>query len=142
MTAPDDPAAETDGQSPAAELSTAQLLSELADATSLLVRQQLALLKFELGQRLARAGHGAIALAAGAVMVVTGWCALLAAATLALSVIVVPWLAALIVALANFSLAAGLLYYAKRRLSPRSFVLKRTVRSLRADVAWIKERVQ
>jgi hypothetical protein len=140
MTAPDDPAAGTAGQSPEAELSTAALLSELADATRLLVRQQLALLKFELGQKLARAGHGAVALAAGAVIVFSGWCVLLAAATLALCGIVVPWLAALIVALATLSLGAGLLYFAS--LGSRSFALRRTIRSLREDAAWIKERVR
>jgi putative superfamily III holin-X len=143
MTAPDDPAVGTTGQAaPEAELSTAELLSELAEATSLLVRQQVALLKFELGQKLARAGQGAVALAAGAVIVFSGWCALLAAATLALCTIVVPWLAALIVGLANLSLGAGFLYFARRRLGPRSFALRRTVRSLREDAAWIKERVR
>jgi hypothetical protein len=142
MTAPDDPAPGTAGQAPEAELSTAELLSELADATSLLVRQQVALLKIELGQKLARVGHGAVALAAGAVLVFSGWCALLAAATLALCAIVVPWSAALIVALANLSLGAGLIYFARRRLGSRSFALRRTVRSLREDAAWIKERVR
>jgi Putative Actinobacterial Holin-X, holin superfamily III len=142
VTAPDDPATGTAGQESEDELSTAQLLTELADAASLLVRQQLALLRIELGQKLARAGHGAIALALGAVVLFSGWCALLAAATLALCTIVRPWLAALIVALGNLVLAAGLLYFAWRRLGSRSFALERTVRSLREDAAWIKERLR
>ena len=78
MTAPDDPAPGTAGQAPEAELSTAELLSELADAAALLVRQQMALLKCEFRQQLARAGHGAVALAVGAVVGFSGWCALLA----------------------------------------------------------------
>jgi hypothetical protein len=101
-----------------------------------------ALLKFELGQKLAEAAHGAVALAAGAVIMFSGWCALLAAATLALCAIVVPWLAALIIAFANLSLGAGLLYFGRRRLRSRSFALRRTVRSLREDAALIKERVR
>jgi len=142
MTAPDDPATGAARRPPEAELSTAELLSELADATGQLVRQQMALLKFELSQKLAGVAHGAVALAAGAVIVFSGWCALLAAATLALCAIVVPWFAALIVALANLLLGAGLLYFARRRLGSRSFALRRTVRSLREDAAWIKERVR
>ncbi len=84
MIAPDDPAAATADQPREAELSTVALLSELADAAGLLLRQQLALLKCELGQQLASIGLGAVALAAGAVIVFSGWCGLLAAATLAL----------------------------------------------------------
>jgi Putative Actinobacterial Holin-X, holin superfamily III len=144
MTAPDDPAVapETAGQRPAAEPSAAQLLSDLADETSVLVRQELALFKTELGQKLARAGHGVIALAAGAVIAFSGWCALLAAAILGLGKILAPWLAALIVALANLATGAGLLYFARTRLGTRSFAFQRTVRSLREDAAWFKERIR
>jgi hypothetical protein len=142
VTAPSEPAAagETAGDQPAAERSAAQLLSDLADETSALVRQELALFKSELGQKLARAGHGVIALAAGAVVAFTGWCALLAAATLGLCTIAAPWLAALIVALANLAAGAGLLYFARTRLGARAFALRRTVRSLREDAAWFRER--
>jgi hypothetical protein len=142
MTAPDDRATATAGEPREAQPSTAALLSELADAVGRLLRQQLALLKFELGQQLASIGHGAVALAAGAVIVFSGWCGLLAAATLALCAIVAPWLAALIVALASLALGAGLLYFARRRLGTGSFTLRRTVRSLREDAAWIRERIR
>jgi putative superfamily III holin-X len=144
MMAADDAAAapETAGQPPAAERSAAELLSDLADETSFLLRHELALFKTELGQRLTRAGHGAIALAIAAVIVFSGWCALLAAAMLGLAMIVPPWLAALVVALANLSVGAGLLYFARTRLGPRSLALRRTVRSLREDAAWLKERVR
>jgi hypothetical protein len=142
MMAPDDPTAGTAGEASEAELSTAELFSELADAIGLLLRQQMVLLKFEFGQQLARAAHGAVALAAGAVIVFSGWCGLLAAATLALCAIVAPWVAALIVALPSLLLGAGLLYFARRRLGAGSFTFRRTVRSLREDAAWIKERVR
>jgi hypothetical protein len=141
MTAPDDPAAGSAEHRLEIEPSTTELLSELAVAR-LRVRQQLALLKVELGERLARAGHGAAALMAGAVIGFSGWCTLLAAATLGLCAVVAPWLAALIVAPAKLSLGAGLLFLARSRFGSRSFALRRTVRSLREDVAWIKERVR
>jgi Putative Actinobacterial Holin-X, holin superfamily III len=142
MTAPEDAARRTGEHSPAAERSAAQLLSDLADETSALVRQELALFKTELSQKLARAGHGVLALAVGAVIAFSGWCALLAAATLALCAITAPWLAALIVALANLSAGAGLFYFARTRLGARSFALRRTIQSLREDAAWFKERLR
>jgi hypothetical protein len=142
VTAPDDPAAaaETASEHPAGEPSAAQLLSDLADETSALLRQELALFKTELAHKLARAGHGVIALAVGAIIAFGGWCALIAAATLGLCTIAAPWLAALIVAVANLAAGAGLLYFARTRLGARSFALRRTVASLREDAAWLKER--
>lgn len=138
MTAPDDP-----GDAPeAVERSAAQLLSDLAGETSDLVRQELALFKAELGQKLVRAGYGAIALAVGAVILFSGWCVLLAAATLGLCLVAAPWLAALVVALANLTVGAGLLYFARTRLGARSFALRRTLQSLREDAAWVKERIR
>jgi Putative Actinobacterial Holin-X, holin superfamily III len=143
MTAPGDSAAgaaETASESPATDSSAAQLLSDLADETSTLLRQELALFRAEFGHKLARAGHGVLALAVGAIIAFGGWCALLAAATLGLCSIMAPWLAALIVALVNLSAAAGLLFFARTRLGMRSFALSRTIMSLREDAAWLKER--
>jgi Putative Actinobacterial Holin-X, holin superfamily III len=144
MMASDNPAttSETAEPRPTAEHSAAQLLSDLAAETSVLVRQELALFKTELGQKLVRAGHGVIALAVGAVIAFSGWCALLAAAILGLCAVAAPWLAALLVALANLSAGAGLLYFARTRLGTRSFALQRTIQSLREDAAWFKERIR
>jgi membrane protein len=139
MTAPGD--TEAGARQPDAEQSAARLLSDLCRETSILVRQELLLLRTELGQKLVRAGHGVIALAVGAVIVFSGWCALLTAAVLGLCTLTAPWLAALIVALANLAAGAGLLYFAHTRLGVRSFALRRTIRSLREDAAWLRERV-
>jgi len=140
MTAPEEPETVA-GAHPEVERSASQLLSDLAEETSSLARQELALFRAELGQKLAQAGYGVIALAVGAVIGFSGWCALLVAATLGLCAIAAPWLAALIVALANLAAATGFLYFARRRLSVRSFAFRRTVQSLREDAAWLKERV-
>jgi hypothetical protein len=127
------------GPSPAAaEPSAARLFSELGVETGTLVRQELRLLKTELGTKLARAGHGLFALAIGTVILFTGWCCLLAAAILGLSAVTAAWLAASIVAVANLAVGAGLLYFARTRLGLRSLALRRSVRSLREDAAWLK----
>jgi protein-S-isoprenylcysteine O-methyltransferase Ste14 len=144
VTLPDDrtTASEAAAEPPAAERTAAQLLSDLVDETSALLRQELALFRSELGQKLARAAHGVVALAVGAVFVFTGWCAVLAAAILGLCLIAPPWLAASIVALANLAAGAVLLWFARARLGSRSLALRRTLQSLRADAAWLRARVR
>src|SRR5205814_9973652 len=74
----------------------AALLSDLAGETGTLVRQEIALFKAELNEKLAQIGLGAAALAAGGVIAFSGWFALLAAAILGLSYVLAPWLSALI----------------------------------------------
>ena len=54
----------------------AALLSDLAGETSTLVRQEIALFKAELNEKLTRMGVGAGALAAGGVIAFSGWLAL------------------------------------------------------------------
>jgi hypothetical protein len=121
------------------ERSVAALLSDLANETALLVRQEVALLRAELSEKLARTGQGAGALAAGALIAFSGWLALLAAAVLGLSNVVAPWLAALIVGLVVLALGAGLLLFGKSRLD---LVPRRSFQSLREDTVWIREQLQ
>jgi hypothetical protein len=115
------------------------LLSDLANETGTLVSQEIALFKAELQQKLARAGIGAGALAAGGMIAFSGWLALLAAAILGLSNVLAPWLSALIIGILVVALGAGLLLYGKTRLNADALVPRRTLNSLREDQAWIKD---
>lgn len=124
---------------PSSERSVAALLSDLMNETGILVRQEVALLKAELGEKLARSVQGAGALAAGGLIAFSGWLALLAAAVLGLSNVVAPWLAALIVGLVVLALGAGLLLFGKSRLD---LVPRRSFESLREDTVWIREQLQ
>ena len=121
--------------------SVSALLSDLAGETGTLVRQEIALFKAELHEKLARLGQGAGALAAGGLLAFSGWLTLLAAAVLGLSNLVAPWLAALIVGLAALALGAGLLFFGKSRLDPDALVPRRALNSLREDEAWIRDRL-
>jgi Putative Actinobacterial Holin-X, holin superfamily III len=123
------------------ERSVAGLLSDLAGETSMLVRQEIALFKTELREKLGMLGLGAGALAAGGLVAFSGWLVLLAAAVLGLSNLVAPWLAALIVGIVVLALGAGLLFFGKSRLDPDGLVPRRTLNSLREDEAWIREQV-
>ena len=119
----------------------AALLSDLASATSTLVRQEIALFKAELSEKLTGMGVGAAALAAGGVIAFSGWLALMAAAILGLSHVLAPWLSALIIGILVIGLAAGLVLFGKSRLNADALVPRRTVNSLREDRAWIRDQV-
>ena len=137
---PDDP--DVLGPRPKADRSIAALLSDLAADTMLLLRQELALLKAELHEKFSRAGQGATALGAGALIAFSGWLVLLAAAVLGLATVLPDWLAALIVAVVVLAIGGGLLLLGKSRFDAEGLMPKRTLRSLREDEAWLKERLR
>ena len=117
------------------------LLSDLAGETSTLVRQEIALFKAELSEKLTGMGVGAAALAAGGVIAFSGWLALVAAAIIGLSYVLAPWLSALIIGAVVMALGAGLALFGKSRLKPDALVPHRTLNSLREDEAWIRDQV-
>ena len=126
---------------PKSDRSVAALLSDLASETATLVRQEIALFKAELHEKLARLGQGVGALTAGGLVAFSGWLVLLAAAVLGLSNVVAPWLAALIVGVVVLALGAGLLFFGKSRLDADALALRRTINSLRGDEAWIRDQL-
>jgi hypothetical protein len=126
---------------PRSERSVAALLSDLASEIGMLVRQEIALLKAELSEKLGSFGLGAGMVAAGGLVAFSGWLVLLACAVLALSNVVAPWLAALIVAVVVLAIGAGLLFVGKRWLNAEALVPRRTLNSLREDEAWIRDQL-
>jgi hypothetical protein len=137
---PDSP--EVLGARPKTERSIATLLSDLASETILLLQQEFALLKAELHEKFSRIGQGAGALGAGALVAFSGWLVLLAAAVLGLATVVPAWLAALIVALLVLAIGVGLLLFGKNRFDAQALTPQRSLRSLREDEAWIRERLR
>jgi hypothetical protein len=125
-----------------ADRSITGLLSDLASETILLIRQEMALLKAELSEKFSRVGQGATALGAGALIAFSGWLVLLAAAVLGLATVVPAWLAALIVALLVLAIGGALVYIGKSRFDADSLTPRRTLRSLREDEAWLRERLR
>jgi hypothetical protein len=119
----------------------AALLSDFAGETSTLVRQEIALFKAELSEKLTRMGVGAGALAAGGVIAFSGWLALVAAAILGLSHVLAPWLSALIIGVVVIAFGAALALFGKSRLKADALVPHRTLNSLREDQAWIRDQV-
>ena len=126
---------------PRTDRSLAALLSDLANETGTLVRQEIALFKAETSEKLGRLGVGAGAIAAGGLVAFSGWLALIAAEILGLAHVVAPWLAALIVGFVVIAIGAGLLFFGKSRLAAHSLVPRRTLNSLREDEEWIREQI-
>ena len=137
---PDDP--DVIEPRPKTERSITTLLSDLASETILLIRQEMALLKAELHEKFSRVGQGATALGAGALIAYSGWLVLLAAAVLGLATVLPAWLAALIVALVALAIGGALIYIGKSRFDADSLMPQRSLRSLREDEQWLRERLR
>jgi hypothetical protein len=128
-------------EEPRAGRPVATLLSDLANEIGTLLRQEIALFKAELQEKLRLLSQGAGAVVAGGLIAFSGWLALLAAAILGLSEILAPWLSALIVGVVVIALGAGLLMFGKGRLDADALVPRRTLNSLRDDEAWIRDQL-
>jgi hypothetical protein len=126
---------------PRSERTVAALLADLANQISALVRQEVALFKAELLEKLGVIGRGVGAIAIGALIALSGWLALVAAAVLGLAIVLAPWLAALIVGVVLIAIGGALLYFGKSRLDADALAMRRTLGSLREDEAWVREQI-
>ena len=126
---------------PRADRRVASLLSDLANQIGTLVRQEVALFKAELVEKLGMIGRGAGAIAAGALIALSGWLALVAAAILGLAIVLAPWLAALIVGVVLIVIGGAVLYFGKSRFDSDALAMRRTLGSLREDESWVREQL-
>jgi Putative Actinobacterial Holin-X, holin superfamily III len=124
------------------ERSIGSLFADLARDTSMLIRQEVALAKAEIAKGIAEIGTGAGMVVAGGLVALIGLVFLLLAAVLALSKVVEPWLAALIVGVVVVALGAVLALVGKSKLKTDSLVPRRTLRTLKDDAEWAKEQVR
>jgi hypothetical protein len=137
----------TTDNSPNATLTTDQtisdLLKQLSEQTSTLVRQELELAKVELTVKGKRASVGAGMFGAAGVVGLYAVGALTAAIVLALSLAVAGWLAALTVA-AAYGAVAGALSLSGRTKVKQAVppVPEQTVQTVKEDVELTKQRVQ
>ncbi len=122
------------------ERSLAALLADVAGESVELVRQELALFKAELEQKLSRVGIGAALVGAGALIAYSGWLFVLLAAVFGLALVLPAWAAALIVGVLVIGIAGVLALIGRSRMRADALAPERTMESLRADAAWLKER--
>jgi uncharacterized membrane protein YqjE len=121
------------------ERSVGELLKQLANETSTLMRQELELAKAEMREKAGKAGPGFGMWGAAGAMALLALGALTAFLILALDGAMPNWLAALIVALV-YGAIAGLLYLrGKRKVDEAgSPVPEQTIETLKEDVQWAK----
>ena len=120
--------------------SLGDLLGEVTRDMSTLMRQEVELAKVELKQSATRAGKGAGMLAGAGVTALLGLGALTAVLIIALDSFLPLWLAALIVTLVWFAIAAALAVSGKAALQSATPPVPQTVETLKEDIQWAKTR--
>ena len=123
--------------------SSGELVKDLSEQTSELVRQELALAKAEMSEKAKAAGLGIGIFGSAGLTAVLGLAALTAAAILGLATAVDAWLAAVIVGVI-YLLAAGIQALVGRSQVQRATppAPEQTVESVKEDVEWAKTRAK
>jgi MFS family permease len=134
---------EHNGQTELRDRPIGELLKQLSEQTSTLVRHELDLAKAELGEKGKRAGLGAGMFGGAGIFAVLALGALTACAILALATAVASWLAALIVAAVFGAIAGVLALKGKTKVQEASPpVPEEAVGSVKKDVEWAKTRAK
>jgi uncharacterized membrane protein YqjE len=123
--------------------SAGQLVQQLSEQTSTLIRQELRLATAELQEKGKHAGVGAGMFGGAGVVALYGVGALIAAAIIGLGTLVEPWLAAVIVGVALLLVAAIVAAAGKKQVEQATPAKpERTVDSVQRDIKTVKERAQ
>jgi membrane protein len=122
---------------------TSELMRELTDQTTALVRKEIALAKVELAEKGKKAGLGAGMFGAAALLGAGAFAAITACAILALATLLEGWLAALIVAVVYAAIAGVLAMRGKKQVKEATPpVPERAVDSTKEDLEWVKTRAK
>ncbi len=130
-----------DQQRAAADRPTGELVAQLSEQVSRLVRDEMRLARLEMTRKGKQAGVGAGLLGGGGIIALYGIGCLLACAIIAISGVLAAWLAALIVGAALLAVSGITALIGRSRLRRATPpVPAPTVQSLRADVEEIREK--
>ncbi|MDQ6790889.1 MAG: phage holin family protein [Candidatus Dormibacteraeota bacterium] len=120
-----------------------ELVKQLAEETSMLVRQEIELAKAEMTQKGKRAGLGLGQLGGAGLVALYALGALTACFIAALALLVPVWAAALIVTIV-YGIVAGVLAMIGRRQLQQSTPLapEKTQQTIKEDIEWVKTKTQ
>lgn len=125
------------------ERPVAELLRDLSEQTTTLVRQELDLAKAELAHKGKQAGVGGGLIGGAGVVGLLALGALTACIIAALSTAMPTWLAALIVAVVYAAVAGALALVGKTRLNQATPAApEQTIETMKEDVQWAKTRAK
>lgn len=123
---------------PRSEPSTGELVSQLTEQTSRLIRDELRLAQKEFQQSAKHAGIGAGLVGTAGLLAVIGLMTLVAAAVAALSLVLPVWAAAAIVAVVLFAAAGVAALLGKKQAEQVPPPTAESVESVKADIVEIK----
>ena len=126
------------GGSDARERPVGELVKDLSQQTSTLVKQELDLAKAELSQQGKRAGMGAGFIGGGALFGLGAFGALTAMFIALLGLAMQTWLAALIVTVVYGAIAGVLALRGKNKIQEATPPAEQTVETLKEDARWAK----
>lgn len=122
------------------EPTTGELVSQLSEQTTRLVRDEVALAKVELTEKAKHVGVGAGLFSGAGVVALYGVGALVATAILGLAEALPAWLAALIVTVVLFAIAGVVALLGKRHVDAGTPVTpERTIDNVKQDLDTVKE---
>lgn len=130
------------GRPAAREAPTAELVKQVSEQVSVLVRDEVKLARLEMTRKGKQAGLGAGLFGASGIGVLYGVGCLLAAAILGISKAVPGWLSALLIGVAVLAVSAAVAVAGKRRLRKAAPpVPRQAADGIKADVEEIREGV-
>ena len=130
-------------QAAAREQSTGELVKQVTEQVSLLVRDELKLAQLEMTRKGKEAGKGAGMLGGAGLVALYGVACLIACAIIAISHVLQPWLAALIIGAALLAVAAVVSAVGRshlRKATPPTPT--EAVESVKTDVEEVRERAR
>jgi protein-S-isoprenylcysteine O-methyltransferase Ste14 len=133
---------ETTVRTPANNRSLGDLVSNLTQDMSRLIRLELQLAQAELTQTATKAGKQLAYIAVGGAIAYAGFLAILAGMIVLLAFVVPLWVSALIVGVVIAGIGLLLVQTGRSGLQDLEPVPERTVATLKEDKEWVKERVQ
>ena len=128
----------TDSQTDLRERSVGELVKQLSNETSTLIRQEMALARAELSEQGKKAGAGAGMFGGAGLLGLGAFGALTACFILALDTAMDGWLAALIVAAVYAAIAGVLALQGRNKIKDATPPAPQTVETVKEDVQWAK----
>ncbi|TQK30172.1 phage holin family protein [Arthrobacter sp. SLBN-53] len=125
---------------PTHQASVPELITQLSEQLSRLVRDELRLAQWEFRRGATKAGIGAGLFSTAGLLAVSGWLALTAGAVSALALVLPVWAAAVIVAAVLFVAAAIAAMIGKKQLAQAPVAADEVVSSVSADVDAVRGR--
>ena len=125
--------------SPTSAVSTAELVSQLSEQATRLVRDEIQLAQIEMSAKAKQAGVGAGLLGAGGIIALFGLGAGIATGIMALALVVPAWLAGLIVTVFLFAVAGTAVLVGKTKVAATTPVPEREIEGAKRSVDTVKK---